>query len=234
MSDGNTTCRDEQYGDPWTKYRLILRDGPACFYCGHPFSQTMEGWSHISIDHLFPQSKGKARRTSTTCLTCGSAASSATAQRVRGASGKTCRPCWSSAAPGGSLGPEMSSGFVTRCMPSIGCAGKVSTCSHRIPNSQANSTLRLPTLRPSREWSSMGRMTRGSASAGPCGARSTAGTSRQNGSDWRCAALNQRKARNGRRNFSPATLRCSAISGRSTWPSSTSHRLPTATREQQS
>jgi len=59
MAESETKSRGYTYGDPHTIRMLILRDGPACFYCGHAFSATMQGWSHMAIDHVIPQSTGQ-------------------------------------------------------------------------------------------------------------------------------------------------------------------------------
>jgi len=45
------------YGDWWTKYQLILRDGACCHYCGYRFSASVEGWYFMTIDHLEPKGK---------------------------------------------------------------------------------------------------------------------------------------------------------------------------------
>jgi len=45
------------YGDPRMVRWLVLRDGPACFYCGRVFAATMDGWSHMAVDHVIPQNK---------------------------------------------------------------------------------------------------------------------------------------------------------------------------------
>lgn len=56
MSGETRPERGATYWDWRSRHRLILRDGPVCFYCGHRFSPTMEGWSYMSIDHVIPQS----------------------------------------------------------------------------------------------------------------------------------------------------------------------------------
>jgi len=62
--------RGDTYADWLVKYRLVLRYGPFCFYCGHRFSPTMEGWSYAQIDHLVPRSKGGGDELSNLRLSC--------------------------------------------------------------------------------------------------------------------------------------------------------------------
>jgi hypothetical protein len=42
------------YNSPLIRQRLAMRDGLKCFYCDHPFTDTMEGWNNTSIDHVIP------------------------------------------------------------------------------------------------------------------------------------------------------------------------------------
>ena len=37
------------YGDVGVKEQLIMLYGTSCFYCGHSFSTSMEGWSHTRL-----------------------------------------------------------------------------------------------------------------------------------------------------------------------------------------
>lgn len=57
MADEKPASRGDAYGGHWTKRRLLIRDGAQCFYCGQPFSASMEGWSHMATDHVIPQNK---------------------------------------------------------------------------------------------------------------------------------------------------------------------------------
>ncbi|NQT91800.1 MAG: HNH endonuclease [Lentisphaerae bacterium] len=50
--------KDTYFGDDTTQWGLAMRDGAACFYCDHPFSPSMEGLSHMAIEHVIPKSKG--------------------------------------------------------------------------------------------------------------------------------------------------------------------------------